>query len=206
MEKLDRIPNRDLLDAGLKSMEREGKPLEKLPTKGRAMIYKTETGKTVRARTCNDHVLVVLADSAKDDAKLNIEGTDFLLIVMPEVPRTLGNIEAYLVPTKVAVKAVRQTHKDWLASNPNTKGDNRTWNIWFDDDGVAKANGFARHWAEYKLESNIHIDNVSGTPVDQTSATRPKKLGDVIAEAQQQIAEAAGVPVEAIKITVDLST
>jgi len=205
MEKLDRIPNSVLLNAGLNLMEQNGRPLEKLPTKGRAMIYKTETGETVRARTCNDHVLVVLADSAKDDAKLNIEGTDFLLIVMPEVPRTPGNIEAYLVPTKIAVKAVRQTHKDWLASNPNTKGDNRTWNIWFDDDGVTKANGFARHWAEYKLENSVHINDVSASTVDQSSVKSSNKLSDVIAEAQRQIADAAGVPFEAIKITVDLS-
>ena len=95
------------------------------------MQYALPNGETVRVRTCNDHVLVALAASARKGAALNIEGTDHLLVVMPEIPRTGGSVIAYLVPTEIAVEAVRTTHADWLASNPNTKGKNRTWNIWF---------------------------------------------------------------------------
>ena len=71
------------------------------------MLYKMSDGQTVRVRTCNDHVLIAVADSPNPGARLNIEGTDWLLIVMPEVERTAGNIVAYLVPVQEAVAEVR---------------------------------------------------------------------------------------------------
>jgi len=53
--------------------------------------------------------------------------TDYVLIVMPEVERTQGKVIAYLVPTDVAVTEAKAEHSAWLKTNPNTKGDNRTW-------------------------------------------------------------------------------
>ena len=70
----------------------------------------------------NDHILIVVADKPAVGARLNIEGTDWLLIVMPEAERKAGNVVAYLVPTNEAVEAVRKGHLAWLSSNPNTKG------------------------------------------------------------------------------------
>ena len=64
-----RIPNESLVKAGLELMRLAGKQLERAQAKGRAMIYRTATGETVRVRTCNDHVLIVLADRA-DPTKL----------------------------------------------------------------------------------------------------------------------------------------
>lgn len=196
---MERVPKEALVEAGLAIMDQIGKPLTRTPTKGRAMIYSMPDGQSVRVRTCNDHILVTLADSAEEGAKLNIEGTDYLLIVMPEAERTHGPVMAYLVPTTVAVEAVRTTHRDWLASNPNTKGDNRTWNIWFDNSGPSKANGFAGKWAEYRLPGSA--DTRDTAPVPQASEA---KLGDVIAIARRQIAHAAGVSPEAVRITLDL--
>jgi len=188
-----RIPNEALLEVGLTLMMRAGRPLERLKTNTRSMQYALPNGETVRVRTCNDHVLVALAASARKGSALNIEGTDHLLIVMPEIPRTAGAVIAYLVPTPVAVEAVRTTHADWLASNPNTKGKNRTWNIWFDE--ASKAGGFAKKWAMYRLPG-------SASTLKSTAASGT--LGDVIAAAKQQIATAAGVPIDAVKITVEL--
>jgi hypothetical protein len=146
-----KVPNDYLLKAGLEELKRQGREVTKVPGHHHnAMIYAMADGKTVRGRTCNDHILVCLADEAKEGARLNIEGTDFLLIVMPRVPRTLGAVVAYLVPTDVAVRAVRAEHKRWLASKPNTGGHNRTWNLSFDD-GDSPGHGFARHWAQYRL-------------------------------------------------------
>jgi hypothetical protein len=196
---MNKVPNGTLLAAGLELMAQSGQPLTRVPTKGRAMIYGTSDGKTVRVRTCNDHILVVLADSPDEGAHLNIEGTDYLLIVMPQAERSYGPIIAYLVPTPVAVDAARTTHRDWLATNPNTKGDNRTWNIWFDDDGPSKAHGFAKKWAKYRL---------GGTSITTSSAQAPApvlKLGEVIAAAKRQIADVAGVSPEAVRISVDLT-
>ena len=192
-----RIPNEELLKVGLSLMKRANRPLERLKTNTRSMQYTLPNGETVRVRTCNDHVLVALAASARKGAALNIEGTDHLLIVMPEIPRTAGSVIAYLVPTEVAVDAVRTTHADWLASNPNTKGENRTWNIWFDE--ASKAGGFAEKWAKYRLPGSASTLRSTPSPT-AASAT----LGDVIAAAKQQIAAAAGVPIDAVKITVEL--
>ena len=130
--KTDKINNEVLREAGLALMRRNGKPLTKLPSPGGLMLCSMPNGESVRVRTTNDHLLVVVADRPTPDAKLNIQGTDWLLIVMPEVERTEGPVIAYLVPGRVAEEAVRSSHRAWLSSNPNTKGNNTTWNIWFD--------------------------------------------------------------------------
>jgi len=168
------------------------------------MIYETPEGETVRVRTCNDHVLVVLAESAENDATLNVEGTDFVLIVMPEAPRSPGPVVAYLVPSVVVAEAARETHKQWLANNPNTKGNNRTWNLWFDESGPTKANGFSRVWEKYRLNGDVSTGLMTSLSPIRTSPDQVK-LGDVISNARREIAAAAGVPEAAVKITLDLA-
>lgn len=197
-----RVDNSQLLTAGLSLMEGAGKPLTAVQSGTRAKIYRTAEGQTVRVRTCNDHVLVVVAESTDPNAKLNIEGTDLLLIVMPEVPRSPGPVMAFLVPTSTVAEAVRLTHAQWLADNPSTKGGNRTWNLWFDDDGPAKACGYTRLWEKYRLAGSA----VSGPQPQalQSADVKPQSLGEVIAEARRRIAAAAGVPETAIKISIDL--
>lgn len=205
MTLFDRIPNEQLVAAGLKLMEENGKPLTRIPTKGRAMIYRTENGETVRIRTCNDHLLVILADRDEADARLNVEGTDHVLIVMPETQRTHGPIAAYLVPASIVVDAARTTHRNWLATNPNTKGDNRTWNLWFDESGPAKANGYAEKWAKYRLPGNVSTIPKPELPNPPAMSANGLKLGDVIAIAKRQIAEVAGVSPDAVRISIDLA-
>ncbi len=198
----DRVPNELLLNAGLSMMATEGNPLQRIQTGTRSMKYKLTNGKTVRVRTCNDHVLVVLADSPEPGAKLNIEGTDYLLIVMPEVPRQRGPVIAYFLPASTAADDVRRAHADWLASGPATKGNNRTWNIWFDD-GPAVWFGFAQKWSKFRVGGHAEAQENASTP---KVAIEPdeRSLGAVIAKARSDIATAAGVPVEAVKITVAL--
>jgi len=82
------VPNELLLAAGLELMKQNGQPLNKRQSSGRSMMYSLPDGRDVRVRTCNDHLLIVLADKHSGDARFNIEGTDLLLIVNPEVPRT----------------------------------------------------------------------------------------------------------------------
>lgn len=193
------VSNQVLVDAGLALMKSAGRPLTRVATGSRAMMFRLESGETVRIRTCNDHILVVLADSPKPAAGLNIEGTDYLLIIMPRVPRTEGPVDAYLVPTRIAVEAARRTHSEWLASKPATQGNNRTWNLWFDD--APKAGGFARSWAKYRLPGEAStLDGERDKPAQQGN----RSLGEVIAAARREIASAAGVSIEAVKISVAL--
>jgi hypothetical protein len=200
MAKSPRIDNERLLVAGLEMMKQDGKPLRKLQSTGRSMLYALSTGETVRVRTCNDHILIVVADRPTADAKLNIEGTDWLLIVMPEVERTPGRVIAYLVPTNIAVGAVRRTHQEWLDTQPDTNGRNVTWNLWFDVNGPVKANDFATKWSEYRV--NGVGETIQPIAVSDFAA----ELNNIKAEveaARQRISRAAGVPREAVRITVD---
>jgi hypothetical protein len=200
MPKSPRIDSDVLLAAGLDMMRETGKTLTKIPGFGRAMLYSLPNGERVRVRTCNDHILIVVADNPSPNAKLNIEGTEWLLIVMPEIERTPGRIIGYLVPTQVAVDAARLTHRTWLETNPNTKGSNTTWNLWFDEDGSAKANDFANKWKQYRLNS----DGAS-----EITPNNPSHAGSVKAEveaARQRISRAAGVPPAAIKITIEFGS
>lgn len=203
MPKGNRIDNDVLLQAGLKLMLQNGKPLTKLPSKGRSMLFELPDGDTVRARTCNDHILIAVADSPSPDAKLNIDGTDWLLIVMPEEERTHGKVLAYLVPTTEAVAEARRTHEEWLANNPNTKGANTTWNLWFDDDGSGKANNYARKWAKYLLEGDVlTLDSA----IDEThSQDRGGNIKAEVEAARERIASVAGVSPQAVKISIDFA-
>ena len=206
LEDRNKVPNEVLLECGLELMNQNGRPLTKMQTKGRAMIY-TMPGpgkQTVRIRTCNDHLLVVLADRDAEDAKLNIEGTDFILIVMPTTPRSHGPVVGFLVPSKIVAEAARSTHREWRAGNPNTKGENRTWNLWFSDNGPSKASGFARKWSNYLLNGQVTTQS-PGVANLQEQQTAPAKLGEIIAVAKSQIAEAAGVTPNAVHISIDLS-
>jgi len=103
MIKGPRIPNDALLNAGLELMRQNGKPLSKLNSKRRSMLYEMPNGESVRARTCNDHILIAVAKTPDEGADLNIEGTDWILLVMPESERTPGNVIAYLLPTEEVV-------------------------------------------------------------------------------------------------------
>jgi hypothetical protein len=195
MPNTEGVPNESLLAAALELMKQNGKPLTKTNGTGRSMRYSMPSGETVRVRTCNDHILIVLGNKAEGDAKLNIQGTDWLLVVMPEIPRRPGNVLAYLVPTAVAVKAARETHQAWLATNPNTKGDNRTWNLWFNENGPKKANGFHNHWSKYLLKGSADVE--------QAPAAAETDVKSEVEAARLKISKAAGVPLSAVRISID---
>jgi hypothetical protein len=188
-----------LVESGLAAMERAGRLLTRVPTKGRAMIYSMPDGQTVRVRTCNDHVLIVVGDTAASDARLNIEGTDWLLFVMPEVERTPGATISYLLPVQEVEAEARRTHEEWLAGNPNTKGDNKTWNLWFKKDAPTKANDYATKWAKYRLDVSIATPKIASL---RNSGGGPN-IKTEVEQARRRIAEAAGVPVEAVKVTIN---
>lgn len=197
-----RVSNDALLAAGLELCAQNGKPLTRVDSFGRSMRYKTPDGKSVRVRTCNDHVLIVVADKPTSDARLNTEGTDFLLVVMPEVERTPGKVNAYLIPTSVAVNESRSSHQAWLDSNPNTKGDNKTFCLWFRKNApFARSGDYATKWAEYRLKGEATTDMpVSAVAVPVTTGDGSVKA--TVEAARQTIARVAGVSLDAVRITI----
>jgi hypothetical protein len=191
------VDNSILLGVGLDLMRQNGHPLTKQAGHGRSMRYVMPSGETVRVRTCNDHILIVLADDPDPDkANLNIEGTHWLLVVMPEIERTAGKVLAYLVPTRVAVEAARRCHREWLATKPNTGGGNMTFNLWFDAGGNSA--GFAERWKQYLLHGDAE-----SKPQDAVEISSSGNIKDEVEMARQRIARAAGVSVAAVRITVD---
>lgn len=203
-----RVPNEALLEAGLKLMEQNGKPLHRIDGPSRAMLYGLPNGQRVRVRTSNDHILVILADRpTPEDAKLNIEGTDYVLIVMPEKERALGKVIAYLVPTDVAAKEAKAEHSAWLKSKPNTKGNNLTWNLWFYGEGFSS--GFDHKWKQYRLQGESSTLDITPsftpapTPITLPSSPANSGIKAVVEAARQHIAAVAGVSPSAVRITVD---
>ena len=202
LEEEDRVPNKVLLHAGLDLMRQVGKPLTQTASNGRSMFYALPNGETVRVRTCNDHLLVVLAEDA--NAKMNIEGTDHVLIVMPRKARTAGPVDAYFVPTAVVAEAARPPERK--AERLAAGSDDRTWNIVFTEKKSSKGSayaGFGKKWARYRLDGDASAGAAANAPPSPTPPPAGLKLGDIIVTAKRQIAEAAGVAPEAVRITID---
>lgn len=189
------IPNNDLLEAGLDLMDRNGHRLSKIPKTGAAKLYRLQNGETVRVRTCNDHVLLVVKDPETN--KLNIEGTDHLLVVMPEAERTPGDVIAYLIPAATAANAARTAFEEWLKTNPNTDGNNNSPNLWFSKGGPATSNNFAEKWSEYRLSGKARVGLVQESSTD--------RIRQEVETAREKISKAAGVPIESVRISIDFS-
>ncbi len=197
-----RVSNRVLLAAALKLMRNNGYSLTDKYTAGRSNIYEMSDGQTVRVRTSNDPILVVLAEAPEPDAKLNIQGTDWLLFVMLEKKRTEGNIIGYLVPTQKAVNDVREAQQNWLSTRPNTKGNNRTWNIWFDESGRKTSNRYAEKWVDYRLEGTVSTHDVAAA---SSPSEKPAfEIGQEIAAMQARIARGTGLPPNFIKVSIEI--
>jgi hypothetical protein len=210
--KSPRVSNDALLAAGLDLMRQNGHPMNKVESPGRSMVYSLPDGKTVRVRTCNDHILIVVTDKPSGDAKLNIEGTDYLLVVMPEIERTPGKVTGYLIPTTVAVEASRSCHQAWLDSNPNTKGDNKTWCLGFRKSGrTTMSSDYETKWSEYRLEGEAYTDALTsnrgnggsgGIAGDVADAFGDGSVKGEVEIARQRISKAAGVSPDAVRITI----
>ena len=119
-----------LRSAGLTLLCKDGKSIVNC-TFEKSMICTLSNGEQVRVRTCNFHLLIITADQPTPYAHLNIEDTEWLLIVMPEIENTTGKIIGYLVPTKEVKSRMIQSHKAWLGTDPDTKGKNKTWTLRF---------------------------------------------------------------------------
>jgi hypothetical protein len=170
-------------------MSQTGRPLERLQgVSGRRgpvkEIYRMPNGQTVRLRTNRKRTLMTKADGPGSDDVLNFEGQqDFIGLVIPG-PR--DSVECFLVPSDVAVEALRASHREWLSSHPGSTSDVRA--IHFDGDAEIAWEGFSEKWASYRLAA-------------ATPATR-SNLEQVIADSRRAIAAAAGKPESAVSISI----
>tara|TARA_B100001964_G_scaffold183839_1_gene203531 strand:+ start:484 stop:1110 length:627 start_codon:yes stop_codon:yes gene_type:complete len=203
--KTPRVASDILKDAALQQMAENGMELSKIATGSRAMIYAMPDHNTVRIRTTNDPVLVVVAESAGSNSKMNIEGTDFLLISMPEEPRSPGNILCYLVPTKIAVESIRDSFNKWLETNPNTNGDNKTRNIWFDSKGTPWS-GYHNKWEDYLLPTSLNVEKaqkqMEATSNGDSILQELKTVAEVVEFTTHEIARLSGISREKIRIDI----
>lgn len=211
-----------LANAGLMLMAQNGQALERVTARGRARLYRRPDGGRVRLYCSNDRVLIGRAQSADPEAKLKMEdGADFLLLVMPRRKRQPGPVEAYLVPMAVAAAAVKEAHRQWRevgreagrSTSPGHDAESRAEgnlarNLWFDKDGPPTSDDYASKWSAYRLPGSISVKASAAIEAAQQVAAQKSngehKLGEVIAQARAQIAVAAGVAPEAVKISVDL--
>jgi hypothetical protein len=201
-----KVDKEDLLQAGLQLMTKNGRPLKKVPSNGTSKIFSLPNGETVRARTCNDHIMIVIADKPHLDAKLNIEGTDWVMLTMPEIPRTPGPVVVYLLPTQKLINDARQSHGAWLKTHPKTNGQNTTWNLWFDGQGNPW-DGYAKKWAEYRIPGTASADDTkTGSLADTGVEPSSSLLKDEISASRERIAKLAGVPIEAVKLSIDFAS
>ena len=83
MKQRNQIDNNLLREAGVELMKKNKMPLGNI-TRGNSMIGLTPCNKSVRIRTCNNHRLIITANQPDPNASLDIEGTYWLLMVMPE--------------------------------------------------------------------------------------------------------------------------
>jgi hypothetical protein len=210
---LEKIPNKVLKTCALELMALNGQPLEMMSSRGRSMLYKLQTGATVRVRTSNDPVLVVGAESTDNGLKLNISGTDFILLVMPEKPRTWGEVKGYLIPTSEAISAIKSANPTAFTGRQENHQKGTALTIWFQSSDRLDSN-FNEKWLKYLLKSRVdasdyqdlHEDN-HGERVKKKKARTAKNnmtVGDVIDEARKRISTITGLPVKSVKIEVRL--
>lgn len=141
-----------LRSIGLAAMERSGRVLTRVASERRGQLYVMPDGCRVRLRTNNDRRVIVTTDDTRSDAKLDLDGCDFVLLVVPKQRRQRGPIEVYLVPFSEVQAAFATAHADWLASLPKTRGQNHTWQLFFDEGKPASAASFADKWRAYRID------------------------------------------------------
>jgi hypothetical protein len=191
------IPNEKLRQAFIGLMARKGRSIERVigpPSRGPAKeVYRLPDGQTLRLRTNNKPALMARTESSALDAPLPFEGEDFVGVAFPS--ERAGFVLGYLVPTSVAVRAMRDGYREWLGSDNRGRGDNKTRVLRFDGDSQSLSHDYANRWSEYCL-GEIEVDA-------PPAAGRSTALDLEVANARRRIAAAAGKPESAVRIAID---
>jgi len=185
----------DSILAALEMMQKVGKA----PSKRKGRLYEMPNKETVKVLTSNDRKLHANADSPDEDTKLNIDGADWILVVMPRVARTPGEIDGYLIPAREASDAARRAHQEWKSKSSSTQG-NTTWILHFDNSPESWPEGwrgYAEKWKMYLLGSTV-----TAIPEKKSSGT---SLRAEVESAKVRISKAAGVSSDAVHISIDFT-
>jgi hypothetical protein len=171
-------------------LSQTGRPLERFQgVTGRRgpvkEIYRMTNGQTVRLRTNRKRALMTVADGPNPNDALNFEGQqDFIGLA---IPGQRGSVESFLVPSDVAVEALRKAHRERLA-NGHTGSTSDVRAIQLRRRCATGLGGISHKWAPYRL--------AAATPTTRSN------LEQVIADSRRAIAAAAGKPESAISISI----
>lgn len=194
MKTPNRIPSETLEQAFVTLMDRAGKRVIKdnMRSVGQLgplpQVFQMPDGGTARLRTNNKRVVLAKVATGDIEARLPFESEDFLGIAIPaERPNA---VVGYLVPSKVAARAMRDGHQEWLKDSSHSR-ENKHRALNFDGNEGSASYGYAKKWSEYCL-GEISFDDMPAA----------RALDQVIAEARRKIASSAGRPESAVMITI----
>jgi hypothetical protein len=122
-----------LRSIGLAALERTGCGPTRVASERRGQLYTMSDGRTVKLRTNNDRRVIVTTDDTRSNAKLDLEGCDFVLLV---VPKQIANA-------------------DWLASLPKTRDQNHTWQLFLNEGKPASGANFSGKWHTYRIDALV---------------------------------------------------
>jgi hypothetical protein len=197
------IPTNDLRAILMRALGAAGQPVTKAEGFSSAQKYRftagPNVGKTVRFRTNRGYAVMSLADDVGDTAPISaLESVDFCAFACVNPER---QIECYLVPSARIVPDMKEsnrgtTERHLQRGEPNT---NKVRVLHLSERSGVEY-GFARKYAEFRLPSPP-TETVAG-PVDRPQG--PSRGSSVIERAQHMIADEFGVPVHAVRISIDL--
>lgn len=138
-----------------------GKPLERVRGVRGArgtikQLYRDPDGKLIRLRTNMDRCLVTNAVPGPNkfdaDAPLILEGPqDFVGLAIPG-PR--GTVECYLIPNDRVIADLKESHRQWQATQPNGgKSDVRAL-FFYGEVGKQPWYGWQTTYAEFRLQAS----------------------------------------------------
>lgn len=186
--------NQKLSHAFATLMARAGEPIEFVSERqeGRRgppeQIYRRNDGRTLRLRTSAKGSKFLMANMGPaEQDPMTFEQDDFLGLVFRNGSKAVG----YCIPSTVAAPDIRTA-----TPLPFYRNDLNNF-LWRFDVSAAGA-GLAQKWAEYRL-GEIELDDTTGPPL------RPgrRDLNSEIADARRRIAQAAGRPENAVRITIE---
>lgn len=188
------VPTLTLRRAFLEMLRQVDRPAEHIGDTEE--IYKLPDGKTFRLRTNNMPALMAKVANGTTEARLPFESEDFVGVAFPAIGKP-DTIVCYLVPSIVAAKAIRAAHKKWLGEKKTHSRDNTHRHVRFDGRPDHPTRGYAEVWQKY-LIGEIGLDVLPPEAMEINS----NELTREIMFAKKHLAEVAGVPVNAVSITI----
>lgn len=140
-----------LQSAGLKILASHNLKLVHDATK-RGKIFRTQDGRSVRVRTnIKRSIPCKSQDTNLRRGTLDIEGTEFICLIVPKSAGNAAEVEVYFMPTSIAVREVKEAHIKWLEYG-KSKGTNFTPALCLDRVPSGKEKNLNDLWSEYRFE------------------------------------------------------